>query len=126
MGSAFVRPLLRGWDDVPDSDFKPSVDPQYGFENGRRVRIPPATLDEMRSANIPKKKRDFCAHILIDYKVCERKHFPNYRKCKTEKDAYNQCVRDDVIIRMKEMERERRIRLRQKRQQERQEGIVAA
>ncbi|XP_033335535.2 NADH dehydrogenase (ubiquinone) B18 subunit [Megalopta genalis] len=114
MGSSFIRPLLRNWNDFPEADFTPSVDPLYGFENGRKIREPTATIEEMRAARVPKRYRNYCAHKFIARTTCLRKNYPFYPKCRKETDEYQTCVRDDIIIRMKEMERERRFRLRQK------------
>ncbi|XP_076277904.1 NADH dehydrogenase (ubiquinone) B18 subunit [Lasioglossum baleicum] len=114
MGQSVVRPYTKGWEDIPFVDEVPSFDPNLGFPEGRKERVSVATLEEMRSANIPERLRDYCAHKLIQCYVCQKKHFPMFTKCEHERHEYDACLRDDFLIRMMEVERERRLRLRKK------------
>lgn len=62
-------------------------------------------------------KGDYCAHKYIDMKACLKNNRPFYWRCKHERHAYHECLFDDSVLRMKEWEREKRLRERQKRQQ---------
>ncbi|XP_076642515.1 NADH dehydrogenase (ubiquinone) B18 subunit [Halictus rubicundus] len=126
MGQSLIRPYMLGWEDFPHVEEVPSFDPMLGFPNGRKERVPGATLQEMRSANVPEDLRDYCAHKLIECYVCQRKHFPMFKKCAHEKHEYDACVREDYLIRMMEVERERRLRLRKKRKEAAQAEIATA
>lgn len=74
-----------------------------------------AREEDLISAKIPHQNRDYCAHYLLDYQSCRYKNMPLLYKCAHERHAYLTCEKDDYIIRMKEFERERRLRLREKR-----------
>lgn len=50
-----------------------------------------ATEAEMISAKLPLEDRSYCAHLLIDYRVCRTKHWPLAYKCHHEKHAYETC-----------------------------------
>ncbi|OQR76577.1 NADH dehydrogenase-like [Tropilaelaps mercedesae] len=92
----------------------PSIthDPLEGFPNGRKPRVMIATKEEMMSAKIPLDRRDYCAHKLIDYKNCRYMNFPFFVNCRHEYHDYEQCEYDDYVLRLKEAERERRLRKR--------------
>jgi NADH dehydrogenase (ubiquinone) 1 beta subcomplex subunit 7 len=85
--------------------------PNYGYPEGvqRKERVMIATLEEMESAKVPPKFRDYCAHKWIMFEKCKRDKFPFVYRCHHEKHDYDHCQLDDYIIRMKEMERERRL-----------------
>lgn len=42
-------------------------EPNFGFTGNRKVRQALATPDEVFSAHVPNKKRDYCAHHYIKY-----------------------------------------------------------
>ncbi|CAH1990190.1 unnamed protein product [Acanthoscelides obtectus] len=92
---------------------EPTFDPLMGFENGRKERVMIATEEELRSAKIPLDERDYCAHHLLAYRSCRRDNWPWAAKCHHGKHAYLNCRYDDFVIRMKEYERERRLRVKQ-------------
>ncbi|XP_045474736.1 NADH dehydrogenase [ubiquinone] 1 beta subcomplex subunit 7 [Harmonia axyridis] len=101
-------------DVVPDPTKEPSFDPQLGFENKRKERVMIATEEEMISAKVPLKRRDYCTHLLIDFYTCRRNNWPLVYKCAHEKHEYLNCQYEDYVIRMKEYERERRLLIKAK------------
>lgn len=94
---------------------KATFPPDKGFKFKRAKRTPVAKEDDLKSARIPLPFRDYCANLLLDYQVCRYKHMPFLYRCGHVKHAYLQCEQKDYILRMKEFERERRLRLREKR-----------
>ncbi|XP_049824084.1 NADH dehydrogenase [ubiquinone] 1 beta subcomplex subunit 7 [Aethina tumida] len=90
---------------------EPTFDPNLGFPNGRKERVMIATEEQMRSAKIPLEARDYCAHLLIKFQACRKDNWPWAVNCEHEKHAYLNCKYDDFVIRMKEYERERRLRV---------------
>ncbi|KAJ0179965.1 hypothetical protein K1T71_004556 [Dendrolimus kikuchii] len=96
-------------------DDKPSFDPQAGFSYERQKREMVANETDLVSARIPPEFRDYCSHYLLDYQVCRYKHMPFLYKCAHEKHEYLNCEQRDYILRMKEFERERRLRVREQR-----------
>ncbi|XP_072941075.1 NADH dehydrogenase [ubiquinone] 1 beta subcomplex subunit 7 [Epargyreus clarus] len=109
MGSFHARNVDLHMDD------KPTFGVQDGFTFERKQREMIAREEDLISARIPIKHRDYCAHHLLEYQVCRYKNMPMVYKCAHEKHNYLNCEHDDYIIRMKEFERERRLRLREKR-----------
>lgn len=102
----------------PIPETEPKFDPLYGFENGRRERVPPVTEQELLAAKVPKQYRDYCAHYYLKWLECRRRNFPYFNKCVALDHAHSQCEFDDYVLRMKEYERERRLLAReQKRMQ---------
>lgn len=93
---------------------KPTFDPQTGFPYERKQREMIARDADLISARIPPENRDYCSHYLLDYQVCRYKHMPFLYKCAHEKHEYLNCEQRDYVLRMKEFERERRLRLREK------------
>lgn len=55
----------------PRTDRPPTFDPLAGFPKGRKVREMKATWEEMDSARLTPGERDYCAHLLIDFKRCQ-------------------------------------------------------
>ncbi|XP_044754626.1 NADH dehydrogenase [ubiquinone] 1 beta subcomplex subunit 7 [Coccinella septempunctata] len=104
----------RNPDIVPDPSKEPSFDPNLGFNKPRKERVMHVTEEEMMSAKIPLEFRDYCAHKLIDYHVCRKKNWPWVVNCHHEKHAYLTCEYEDYVMRMKEYERERRLRVKAK------------
>uniref|UniRef100_A0A2A4J5B4 NADH dehydrogenase [ubiquinone] 1 beta subcomplex subunit 7 n=1 Tax=Heliothis virescens TaxID=7102 RepID=A0A2A4J5B4_HELVI len=98
-----------------DMNDQPTFDPQAGFDHPRKPRVMVAREEDLISAKIPLKHRDYCAHYLLDYQSCRYKNMPLLYKCSHERHAYLNCEKDDYELRMKEFERERRLRLREKR-----------
>lgn len=96
---------------TPGPDEEPTFDPMLGFPNGRKQREMKISEDELKAAKIPLKNRDYCAHLLMAFRVCRKDNFPFVVNCEHEKHAYLNCKYDDYIIRAKEYERERRLRV---------------
>ena len=96
-------------------DDKPTFDHQVGFSYDRKEREMIANEADLISARIPPKFRDYCAHYLLDYQVCRYKEMPLLYRCAHEKHNYLNCEHQDYIVRMKEFERERRLRVRENR-----------
>ncbi|GBP26255.1 NADH dehydrogenase 1 beta subcomplex subunit 7 [Eumeta japonica] len=109
LGTAKTRDIGLNMDD------EPTFDPNVGFSAPRKERVMIAKEEDLISARIPLKYRDYCAHLLLDYHKCRFKEAPWMLKCAHEKHAYLNCQHEDYIIRMKEFERERRLRIREKR-----------
>lgn len=57
--------------EAPRTDRPPTFDPLYGFPNGRKVREMKATWEEMDEQRLTPGERDYCAHLLIDFKKCQ-------------------------------------------------------
>ena len=74
-----------------------------------------ATQAEMDSAKLTPKFRDYCAHKWIDYRACLKNNRPFYWRCRHERHSYGECVFEDSVLRMKEWEREKRLREREMR-----------
>lgn len=107
-GTAMTRHLDLKMDDEPT--FKPDI----GFSVPRKVREKPkATAVQLSSARIPPQFRDYCADELLEYQVCRYKVFPFVYKCHHERHTYLCCEQKDYVLRMKEFERERRLRERE-------------
>lgn len=107
MGTFNTRHLDLNMDD------KPSFKTNDGFNFKRKERQTHIPVEHLISAKIPPEFRDYCAHILMDYLVCRHKHMPLVYRCHHEKHAYLNCEHADYILRMKEFERERRLRERE-------------
>ncbi|XP_050400451.1 NADH dehydrogenase [ubiquinone] 1 beta subcomplex subunit 7 [Patella vulgata] len=102
-------------DTAPDIKSSPTFDPLYGFPNGRKERVLPLSREEMDRANMPLDKRDYCADIWLDYLTCRDKVYPLTAKCDHDYHKYYDCQYDDFVLRMKEYEREKRLKERAKR-----------
>lgn len=50
-----------------------------------------ATQQEMDDARLPLKRRDYCAHFLIDYYKCRQDVYPAMYKCNAKKHDYDVC-----------------------------------
>ncbi|KAF5295353.1 hypothetical protein FQR65_LT01543 [Abscondita terminalis] len=97
---------------IPGPYEQPTFSPNLGFTGARKERKMIATEEEMRSAKIPLQDRDYCAHLLIEYRACRKDVWPFPVKCEHQKHAYLNCQYDDFVLRMKEYEREKRLRAR--------------
>lgn len=119
MGTAFTTIATSGYNKyfypeiTPGPKQKPTFDPEYGFKSKRKERVMIATEAEMRSAKLRLKDRDYCAHKLIEYQACRKDKWPFVVRCAHEKHSYLNCQYDDFVLRMKEFEREKRLRLKQ-------------
>lgn len=110
VGTITDDPELR-----PGYESTPTFDPMFGFKNGRKERVMVATEAEMNAANLKPHERDFCAHYNIEWKRCMDREQPLLYRCNHEKHAWYTCKYEDFVIRAKEYERERRLRMRQQR-----------
>lgn len=54
-----------------------------------------ATEEQMRSAKLALKDRDYCAHLLLEFRGCRRENWPWVVKCQHEKHAYLNCQYDE-------------------------------
>lgn len=54
-----------------------------------------ATEEELRSAKIPLRARDYCAHKLLTYYACRRDNFPWVVRCEHEKHDYLTCQHEE-------------------------------
>ncbi|XP_023345884.1 NADH dehydrogenase [ubiquinone] 1 beta subcomplex subunit 7 [Eurytemora carolleeae] len=115
MGNTWVREFREGPEITPRQDSVPTFDPMLGFPNGRKPRVMTVTAEEMDAVQLQPGERNFCAEYHIAAKVCFWKYpwFMNF-KCSHEKHAVDECLREDYKLRMMEWERERRLRIRQK------------
>ena len=105
-------------DVAPDYKNPSKFDPLTGFQNGRKERVMVATQEEMDAARLPLEKRDYCAHLYLDWLRCRDNvdpWFGYFTKCKHLKHVYENCQFDDFVLRMKEYEREKRLLKREKR-----------
>ncbi|RWS13410.1 NADH dehydrogenase-like protein [Dinothrombium tinctorium] len=100
---------------APDSQLESKYDPLFGFPKGRKKREMIATEEELDSAMIEARKRDYCAHKFLKLKACRRDESPFFYKCNHYFHAYMDCLYEDELIRIKEFEREKRLDARQKR-----------
>ncbi|XP_008315468.1 NADH dehydrogenase [ubiquinone] 1 beta subcomplex subunit 7 [Cynoglossus semilaevis] len=114
MGAHLVRRYITDRDTEPICTDKPSFDPLYGFSE-RKEREMVATQEQMNMAQLPMDLRDYCAHYLIIFMKCRRDHWPNISACAHQKHDWEYCEHKDYVMRMKEYERERRLRVRKKR-----------
>ncbi|KAG5278151.1 hypothetical protein AALO_G00095750 [Alosa alosa] len=114
MGSHLVRSYVTQSDTTPDPAKPFTSDPMKGFDH-REEREMVATREQMNLAMLPVEQRDYCAHHLIKLMKCKRDNWPNFLACKHERHDWDYCEHQDFVMRMKEYERERRLRLRQKR-----------
>ncbi|XP_014780152.1 NADH dehydrogenase [ubiquinone] 1 beta subcomplex subunit 7 [Octopus bimaculoides] len=106
----FMHPEL-----APDHNNPPTFDPNLGFPNGRKERVMIATQEELNELSIPLEKRDYCAHLYVKWLKCRQQNYPMCQRCHHEKHDYEQCEYDDFVLRMKEYERERRLKMRTER-----------
>ncbi|XP_077288411.1 NADH dehydrogenase (ubiquinone) B18 subunit [Arctopsyche grandis] len=92
---------------------KPSFDPLYGFPDGRKLREMNVSKEDMIIAKVPKEFRDYCTPEALKYQKCRRDNAPLMYRCHHEKHSYLTCEYNDYVLRMKEFERERRLRARE-------------
>ncbi|KAG8178342.1 hypothetical protein JTE90_029296 [Oedothorax gibbosus] len=105
MGNSLYKP-----DSPPPREvFEPKFDPLLGFPNGRKMRTIKTTKEEMESAAVPPVNRDYCVDYYMKFLECRQDNFPLVYKCKHQVHDYHDCQFEDLKIRMKEYERERRL-----------------
>jgi NADH dehydrogenase (ubiquinone) 1 beta subcomplex subunit 7 len=109
MGRAYKQP-----DETPKTLEAITFDPHHGFDYQRKEREKLYTDAEMNALKVPKDRRDYCAHLLIPFHKCRREEWPLFYRCGHEKHAYSMCLLNDQKLRVKEWERERRLRIREK------------
>ncbi|VDK71283.1 unnamed protein product [Onchocerca ochengi] len=108
----------------PRTDRPPTFDPLYGFPKGRKPREMKATWEEMDHWKLELGDRDYCAHLLINLKKCQRQYVPfSHYYCIDQYHGWQNCQYDDHILRMKEFERERRLLKRASRKKAAQEKM---
>lgn len=54
-----------------------------------------ATEEELKSAKVPLRDRDYCAHKLLTYYACRKDNFPWVVKCAHEKHDYLNCQHEE-------------------------------
>lgn len=104
---------LSTFDIALKQDDKPTFKHDAGFEYTRKQREYNACELHLYSARIPMKYRDYCVDRLLEYQSCRYVNWPFVFKCHHEKHAYLECEQKDYVLRMKEFERERRLRERE-------------
>uniref|UniRef100_A0A1I8ETT0 NADH dehydrogenase [ubiquinone] 1 beta subcomplex subunit 7 n=1 Tax=Wuchereria bancrofti TaxID=6293 RepID=A0A1I8ETT0_WUCBA len=108
----------------PRTDRPPTFDPLYGFPKGRKPREMKATWEEMDHWKLEFGDRDYCAHLLINLKKCQRQYAPfSHYYCTDDYHGWQNCEYEDHILRMKEFERERRLLKRASRKRAAQEKL---
>eukprot|EP00088_Acartia_fossae_P018190 TRINITY_DN20479_c0_g1_i1.p1 TRINITY_DN20479_c0_g1~~TRINITY_DN20479_c0_g1_i1.p1 ORF type:complete len:130 (+),score=14.38 TRINITY_DN20479_c0_g1_i1:32-421(+) len=116
MGATWTREFWEGPEVTPKQYSKPTFDPLLGFPEGRKPRVMTVSAEEMEAVQLTPFEKNYCAEAHIAAKVCQWKYpwFLNGFNCHHERHAVDECLHQDYIIRMKEWERERRLRIRQK------------
>lgn len=101
-------------DPYPETFGPPTFDPHHGFA-GKREERPnvKTTKEEMIAAKVPPQFRDYCVDQYLDLQRCHKATFPHVQRCTTELHKYHKCEYDDMVLRMKEYERERRLLIRE-------------
>ena len=71
---------------------EPIFDPHFGFERPRKVRQALATPEEVFSAQVPNRNRDYCAHHYIRYQACRRDKLVSFFGCTHYKEELAHCL----------------------------------
>lgn len=98
---------------APEYEKGPTFDPNFGFDVPRKERVMVATPAEMEAANLRLHERDYCAHHGIQYRKCMSHNMPYFWRCKHYKHEWMECQYEDTVMRVKEYERERRLKKRE-------------
>ncbi|XP_063037952.1 NADH dehydrogenase [ubiquinone] 1 beta subcomplex subunit 7 [Melospiza melodia melodia] len=114
MGGHLSRRYLWDAEAEPDPLHMPSFPAELGMP-ARRPRVMVASASQLSDARVPLEQRDFCGHHLVRLLRCQRDNFPVPWGCHALRHAWDSCQHEDYVMRMKEFERERRLRLRQQR-----------
>merc|ERR1719187_2337438 len=69
----------------------------------------------MDAVQLQPQQRNYCAREHINAKICYNEEAPWWWKCNDAKHAVEHCETEDYYLRMREWERERRLRARQAR-----------
>ncbi|NXQ63067.1 NDUB7 dehydrogenase, partial [Anthoscopus minutus] len=118
MGAHLARRYLWDAETEPDPLQMPSFPADLGLPR-RQPRAMVASAAQLAQAQVPLEQRDFCGHHLLRLLRCHRDNFPLPWGCHALRHAWDSCQHHDYVIRMKEFERERRLRQRQKRLRQR-------
>ncbi|XP_076754109.1 NADH dehydrogenase (ubiquinone) B18 subunit [Xylocopa sonorina] len=110
-------------DPYPESLEPPQFDPHYGFARKRRERLK-VTKEDMIVAKVPPRLRDYCVDQYLELMRCHKINYPYVQRCITETHKHAKCEYHDVILTMKEYERERRLLIRQEDEQKRLEAVA--
>ncbi|GFO18907.1 NADP dehydrogenase [ubiquinone] 1 beta subcomplex subunit 7 [Plakobranchus ocellatus] len=103
-------------DTAPDYKNPPTFDPLYGFPEGREERKICATRQQLDRAKVPIQKRDYCVDYYMKFLECRQQHFPRvWTHCHHQIHDWEHCQIEDTVLRVKEWERERRLKERAKR-----------
>ncbi|XP_022318528.1 NADH dehydrogenase [ubiquinone] 1 beta subcomplex subunit 7-like [Crassostrea virginica] len=113
--SAPFRDIWYGPTERPDWKKEPTFDPMAGFPNGRKIRDPQVTPEQLDAYKLPLKRRDYCAYMYIKFLDCRRNNNWPYTPCDIVFSDFEACENEDFVLRMKEFERERRLMIREKR-----------
>ena len=101
-------------DTAPNFKEPPTFDPMLGFPSGRKERTVKATQKELELIGIPLHKRDYCVDHYLKFLQCRQKNFLHMKNCAHEWHEYDVCEYEDYVLRMKEYEREKRLKERTK------------
>ncbi|KAI4461370.1 nadh:ubiquinone oxidoreductase b18-like subunit [Holotrichia oblita] len=82
-------------DVTPDPEKPPKFDPHFGFDYMRKERAIKATAEELQSAKVHPKDRDYCSDFLLKFRACRKDNFPWVVKCEHEKHAYLHCQHEE-------------------------------
>ncbi|TRY74804.1 hypothetical protein TCAL_06393 [Tigriopus californicus] len=107
----YVREFNSNPQGAPVHCFVPTYDPNFGFDGKRKEMKMVATVEEMDAAKIPPQNRDFCAHLLIEYKKCI--HLKPSVMCSHDLHNWDLCQYDQSTRRVMEYEREFRLKQRE-------------
>lgn len=108
-------------DTAPDFTKPPTFDSTVGFKYDRVERNVIATRAVLDRAGVPLERRDYCVDFFLKLLRCRDQHFPRtVSSCHEQKHDYEQCEYEDYVLRMKEYEREKRLKERAKRIAEKQ------
>jgi len=105
---------MRNPDTTPRTGSMPTFDPHEGFDYQRKPREKKFNDAEMEALRVPPKFRDYCAHLWVPFADCKNKNWPWSYRCAHESHAIVMCQARDQEHRVREWERERRLRIRQK------------
>merc|ERR1712080_210465 len=102
-------------DTTPKWQARITYDSQDGLDYPRKTREVKWTEHEMEALKVPPERRDYCAHTFIPFMKCRAENWPYMWKCHHEKHDIMHCQFNDQELRVREWERERRMRIREKR-----------
>lgn len=71
---------------------EPIFDPHFGFQKRRKERQALATPEEVFSAKVPNKNRDYCAHHYIRLQACRRDNLVSFFGCMHFKEELGHCM----------------------------------